>query len=724
VIATNKQTYTLTYMETVDSTNLFFKTMDKVFQILEDNGEEFQDDLALKIDENGGIYFDFKTDNESSRRTLEVRFKRDRGLNEDIENKKFGNKEGDYTDEEINEVNDELMKISAEDTFYYLVKSYNLYKLLLPEDYTSEEANELAKKYKDATGKEILDDLLKEYSIQQIRRYIVVKDAIKIGSYSGYSNITIASNINRDTAFVVYQQLNDLPGINVSLKPVRYYPYGTLASAVVGYVSSISSSQQEIYELKGYDTSTDLIGVSGIESAFEEQLKGTKGGTTVKVNSQGRTTEELFKLESYPGNNVHLTIDKDVQYAAQEGLKDQILKLQSEGLTSATRGAVVAIEVNTGRVIAMASYPDFDPNDFAIPSELSTEKYNEYFNPDLESFGTQHIQSSGATGTLDQLFPDENEDGVREDKYDLYPRAMFNYATQAFVPPGSTFKPLTAVAALTEGAITEDFTVNDVGLWSNEYTGNQVLENFQKIGNGITDVRKALQVSSNYFFYETAIRLYEKNGANIDALNSIARYAWKFGLGVEGNKNASTGIQIYENFGQTYNFVSWRKRLASNAKYSIVPALEEGVYYGYSFVPFDISDVSTDSDELKELKTSLKNNIKETLLKVGTDEQITSQDEYAKSILSTIKKIMEVSDKYKENVAKYEADNNKKVDIDAQAKIVANAIAYFTVTNQTSEITSPINLVQDAIGQSMNTFTPLQMANYVATLANGGTRYK
>ena len=724
VIATNKQTYTLTYMETVDSTNLFFKTMDKVFQILEDNGEEFQDDLALKVDENGGIYFDFKTDNESSRRTLEVRFKRDRGLNEDIENKKFGNKEGDYTDEEINEVNDELMKISAEDTFYYLVKSYNLYKLLLPEDYTSEEANELAKKYKDATGKEILDDLLKEYSIQQIRRYIVVKDAIKIGSYSGYSNITIASNINRDTAFVVYQQLNDLPGINVSLKPVRYYPYGTLASAVVGYVSSISSSQQEIYELKGYDTSTDLIGVSGIESAFEEQLKGTKGGTTVKVNSQGRTTEELFKLESYPGNNVHLTIDKDVQYAAQEALKDQILKLQSEGLTSATRGAVVAIEVNTGRVIAMASYPDFDPNDFAIPSELSTEKYNEYFNPDLEAFGMQHIQSSGATGTLDQLFPDENEDGVREDKYDLYPRAMLNYATQGLVPPGSTFKPLTAVAGLTEGAITEDFTVNDVGLWSNEYTGNQVLENFQKIGNGITDVRKALQVSSNYFFYETAIRLYEKNGADIDALNSIARYAWKFGLGVEGNKNASTGIQIYENFGQTYNFVSWRKSLASNAKYSIVPALEKGVYYGYSFVPFDISDVSTDSDELKELKTSLKNNIKETLLKVGTDEQITSQDEYAKSILSTVKKIMEVSDKYKENVASYEADNNKEVDIDAQAKIVANAIAYFTVTNQTSEITSPINLVQDAIGQSMNAFTPLQMANYVATLANGGTRYK
>lgn len=480
--------------------------------------------------------------------------------------------------------------------------------------------------------------MLKQYSIQQIRRYIVVKDAVKMGSFSGYSNITIASNINRDTAFIIYQQLNDLPGINVSLKPVRYYPYGTLASSVIGYVSSISSSQQESYELRGYDTSSDLIGVSGIESAFEEQLKGTKGGTTVKVNSQGRTTEELFKLESYPGNDVHLTIDKNVQYAAQEALKDQILKLQSEGLTSATRGAVVAIEVNTGRVIAMASYPNFDPNDFAIPSELSTEKYNEYFNPNLESFGTQHIQSSGAKGTLDDLFPVNETTGIREDRYDIYPRSMFNYATQGLVVPGSTFKPLTALAGLTDGAISENDTVNDVGLWSSEYTGKQVLENFQKTGHGITDVRKALEVSSNYFFYETAIRLYVKNGANIDALNSIARYAWKFGLGVEKGKTPSTGIQIYENFGQTYNFVSWRNSLATNAKYSIVPALEEGVYYGFNFVPFDISDISTDSDELKQLKTSLKNNIKETLLKVGTDEQITSQDEYAKSILGTVKK--------------------------------------------------------------------------------------
>ena len=723
IIATNKQTYALTYMETIESTKAFYKTMDKIFEILEENGEEFQDDLALKVDESGNIYFEFKADSESARRTLEIRFKRDRGLNEDIETELFENQEGDYTDEQINQVNDKLMEISAEDTFYYMVESYGLYKLLLPEGYTSDEATAMAKKYKDATGQEILDDLLKEYSIQDIRRYIVIKDAIKMGSYSGYSNITIASNIARETAFIVYQELNNLPGINVTLKPVRYYPYGTLASAVVGYVSSISSSQSESYELRGYDVSTDLIGVSGIESAFEDQLKGTKGGTTVKVNSQGRTTEELFKLESYQGNNVHLTIDKDVQYAAQAALEDQILTLQSEGLTSATRGAVVAIEVNTGRVIAMASYPYFDPNDFAIPSELSTEKYNEYFNPDYESFGTQHIQSTGATGTLDELFKVNEDTGVREDTYDIYPRAMFNYATQGLVVPGSTFKPLTALAGLMDGAISESDTVNDVGIWSSDYTGSQTLENFQKTGHGITDVRKALEVSSNYFFYETAIRLYIKNGGDVDALDSIARYAWKFGLGVEQGKSASTGIQIYENFGQTYNFVSWRKSLSENAKYTIVPALEAGNYENtYFFVPFDIKDISTDPDELKTLKTNLKNNIKETLLKVGTDEQVSGQTEYANSIIDMVKEIMNVSDRYKENLADAGLEYSEKV-VNEQARTVSNAISYFIV-NQSSEIRSPINIVQDGIGQSMSAFTPLQRANYIATLANGGTRYK
>ena len=730
IIATNKQTYALTYMETVESTKAFYKTMDKMFEILEENGEEFQDDLALKVDESGNIYFEFKADSESAKRTLEVRFKRDRGLNEDIETELFEDQEGDYTDEQINEVNDKLMEISAEDTFYYLVKSYDLYKLLLPDGYTTEQANELAKKYKDATGKEILDDLLKEYTIQEIRRYIVIKDAVKIGSFSGYSNITIANNINRDTAFIVYQQLNDLPGINVTLKPVRYYPYGTLASAVVGYVSSISSSQSESYELRGYDVSSDLIGVSGIESAFEDQLKGTKGGTTVKVNSQGRTTEELFKLESYQGNNVHLTIDKDVQYAAEQAMKDTLERLQRSIAPNATRGAVVVVEVKTGRIIAMVSYPDYDPNIFSIPGKLTEEEYQKYFDPDIDTFAKEYMQRTGATGNIDDLFPIDEDTGERTDGIDAYPKNFFNYATQGLLPPGSTFKPLTAVAALMEGVTTTGESLNDTnGTWSKEDLPGMILENFQRVANGYTDLRYALQVSSNFYFYEMGYRLYKNNGGDIAALDSLAYYAWKFGLGVDPNSEdannlskLSTGIQIEENFGQVYNFESWKKQIINTPMYEIVEALQKGSYYSFSFIPLNIEDNEEDLDTLKEAKTNLKEKMKDALKKVGTDEQITDNTEFSESLVPYVKKVMELSDQYKASVK--DASTRRNVDIDDEAGVISDAIAYYIINNLTVQIKTPGQIISSAIGQGMNNFTPLQIANYVATLANGGTRYK
>ncbi|MDZ4965113.1 penicillin-binding protein, partial [Clostridium perfringens] len=158
-----------------------------------------------------------------------------------------------------------------------------------------------------------------------------------------YRAVTIASNIKKDTAFVIYQKLNDLPGIDVREEPIRYYPYNNLASSSIGYLSSIDGSKEANYELRGYDVSSDLIGVAGIESSFEDQLKGVKGGTTVKGNSKGRVTEELFKLDSYPGNNVHLTINKDVQYAAEQAMKDTMERIKGSA-PNATRGSVVAIE--------------------------------------------------------------------------------------------------------------------------------------------------------------------------------------------------------------------------------------------------------------------------------------------------------------------------------------------------------------------------------------------
>ncbi|AYE33197.1 penicillin-binding transpeptidase domain-containing protein [Clostridium septicum] len=727
VLATNVQTYALTYTTTEESEKDFYTTMDNIFKILNDGEEQFKDDLMLKIDSNGKFYFDFKTDVKADREAAEILFKRDRGLNEQIEKKLFGDKKGDLTDEDIAAVNKELLKITPEETFYALVKTYNMYELI-----NKDPSNEQLKAYINMSGKDMTLEILNKFSATEIRNYMVVKDAIKIQSFKGYRAVTIASNIKQETAFVVYQKLNDLPGIDVSLEPIRSYPYGNLASSVLGYISPINSAQEKKYDLRGYDVSSDLIGVAGIEAAFESQLKGSKGGTTIKVNSKGRKTEELFKLESYPGNNIHLTIDKDIQYAAQESLKDIINKVNTmvdfNGATypAATRGATVAIEVKTGRILALASYPDYDPNMFAVPGGLSAEDSKKYFSPDYEEFYKEYVARTNASATLDELFPEE--DGVRKDDKDIYPRSFFNYATQGLIPPGSSFKPLTALAGLQEGVVTGDTIMDDTGIWNihKDIFGDYAPTNYAKIGHGPIDIRKALEVSSNFYFYETGFRLYEKYGSTVESLDTIAKYAYKFGLGLDANSNMKpeTGVEIEENFGQVYNFKSFKEGAIHSAMFSLVDFLEKGTYGAYNFIPFDIKKLEDDAEDLKNAKQELKDKVTKRLEQVGTNEKALGADEFSADIQKEIKNVMKASAKYKENVKNYENSNNKTVDLDREAKIIGDAIAQFTVFDQASAITSPAEIVNAAIGQGISRFTPLQLANYMATLANGGTRNK
>lgn len=735
VLATNIQTYTLTYTKPSDDSEDFYSTMDEVFQILADNNEEVEDDLLLKIDSSGKFYFDFKTDDLDTKKLLEIRFKRDRGLNEKIEKELFPDNKEDLTDKQTEEVNNELLKISAEETFYELVKLYNLEEVVnkkpIKEEGESDEAyearlddyNEKMESYEEKSGKEIFNELIENgYSVEKIRSYVVVKDAIKISSFQGARSVDIATNIKKDTAFIIYQKSNNLPGIDVVIEPIRFYPYNNLASAVLGYLSKINSSNEENYELRGYDASTDLIGVSGIEAAFEDQLRGTKGGRTVKVNSKGKITEELFKLDSYPGNNVHLTINKDVQYAAEQAMKDTMERIMRQGISSnATRGAVVAIEVNTGRVIAMVSYPTYDPNIFSIPGRLTDEQYQTYFDPDIESFAKEYMQRTGATGNLDELFPIDEVTGKRYDNIDVYPKPFFNYATQGLLPPGSTFKPLTAIASLMEGVVSPYEYINDSsGTW--DKTGI-VLRNFQGAANGPTDVRKALEVSSNVFFYEMGYRLWKNNGGQIEDLNNLAKYAYKFGLGAEfGTENPSTGVQIEENFGQVYNFQSWKKQVIDTPLYTLVAGLKSGYFINHSFIPLNIEDNDNDSDELREAKIELKSKIKEILQKVGTDEEITDTEVISADLLPYIKRIMEVSDEFKENLKSVSEKSN--VDINEEAEEISLTISEYLVFTLAFDIKNEAQIVNSAIGQGMNNFTPLQMANYVATLASGGVRHK
>lgn len=729
ILATNIQTYTMTYTSTNETNESFFETIDKVNKILSENNESIIDNFLLKIDENNDFYLDYSSSDESVQRIQKLRFLKDRGFDEEIKLKLFGDKVEDLTDDQIDEVDEKLLEISPEEIFYKLVKDYNIINIEA-ENLNETEKEAFTKKYKDVSGEEITRILLQNYSYNQIRLYMLVKDELKMQSFKGYKSVTLASNIQKDTSLIILQMLNELPGVEITLEPTRYYPYNTLASSVLGYLSSIDSTNQEKYELRGYNISTDLIGISGIEAAFEEQLKGVKGGTTVKINSKGKEIEQLFKLESYPGNSVHLTIDKDVQYAAEKALEDTMesIRTSSSPYPGANRGAAIAVEVKTGRILASVSYPNYDPNIFTVDKEKSADIIASYFNPDLNAFGENFISSRGVKKSVDELFPIQK--GVRTDPYDLYPRAFYNYATQGLIPPGSTFKPLTGVAGLESGVVSVGETIYDNGVFNThpETYGKSfgpeclIYTNYHS-SHGATDITHALEVSCNYYFYEVAYRLYKQAGSNIEALDSLAEYAWKFGLGIDpdSKEKASTGIEIEENFGQVYNFKSFKNQSILYAKFELRDYLESGDYRGIqTFIPFDYSANEDDNEKVKDAKLALKQKINDRFSQIGTSEETLGTDDFADTLLDDIKIIMNNSEKYKENV---EA-SKRNFNLDSQAQTIADVIARFVINDKGSEIISPAQEVYSAIGQGINNFTPMQLAGYVSTLANGGTRYK
>ena len=427
-----------------------------------------------------------------------------------------------------------------------------------------------------------------------------------------------------------------------------------------------------------------------------------------------------------------------MQYVAEQALADGIKEIQqnpSGEYKNATRGALVAVDVKSGKILSLVSYPDYNPNLFTIPGTLTAEESKQYFNPDLEAFGQELITRMNLNKTVDQLFPKDSK-GVRQDDNDLYPKPFYNYATMSLIPPGSIFKPLTSIAGLESGVITPSERINDTGVFNihpdvfGKSFGPQCLQytNYH-VGHGPLDVTGALEVSCNFFFYETAYRLYMLNGGDLNALDSLAKYAWRFGLGVNpnGNEKASTGIEIQERFGQTYNFSSWKNQIVNYAKYSIVDDLENGRYSGNgtTFVKFDIKYLEDDNEQVRKAKQSIKDKIADALTKVGTDEfKGIDYNQFSKDIKKDVQIIMDNSDRYKQNVLQYEADNNKAINLESQANTIADVITRFTLNDKSVEITSPAQLINASIGQGMNNYTPLQLVSYISTLANGGTRYK
>ncbi|MDD3225720.1 MAG: penicillin-binding transpeptidase domain-containing protein [Clostridium sp.] len=675
-------TYNLMYAYTEKKYDKIFSTLNKTFKILDQNGESQKDSFILKTNP---CRFEINSSNPKDIQSIQLKFLKDRGFQDPIRKKKFtGKKESELNSEQKDELNDELLKLTPEYVYNKLLKKYDIVKGI--------------------------SKLNIKYSNDDIRRYLIVIDELAMNNFSEYKSVDIASNVKKDTALIFMQRSSELPGLNVENSSMREYPYGSLASPVIGYISRISSNNEEKYEEKGYDTSSDYIGQSGIESAMEGKLKGNDGGKIVEVNQAGSITKNLATREAEPGNNVKLTLDANLQYTTEQSLNDNLTKIRKQGkvgndqiTTNATRGAAVVIDVNTGGVLALASIPSFNPNDFSSPSGLTDEQNKKYFNPDYESMGKALNLSQSQ---IDDRFPlDKSIKGnttIRKDMYDFFPKYLYNYATMSLIPSGSTFKPLTAIAALESGVITPEYTYEDQG---NFDIGGGQIDTFKSDGVlGVLNVEQAIIRSSNPFFMNAGKLLKSKYGDN-----ALAKFAWQFGLGSDPNSKDSdvsnTGVEIPENFGQVYNSYSQKNLSSRQYLMNIEADLKSGVSsLGGKLPIIDLYDNNSDSKAVADIKSKIRSNIKNTI----KDGKFSAKD---------------YKNLFKELINEDTQYSNKNIS-DAQLLAIVEEIRYQALQTGYGSLKLPYNMYFASIGQGMDNFTPLQIANYIATIANGGTRYK
>ena len=351
----------------------------------------------------------------------------------------------------------------------------------------------------DLSAPELMELLREKYDIDpslsdaQARLIAGVRYEMDQQQFSSYNNLyTFASQVDVETVSLVEERSSQMPGVTITVDNVRQYDT-TYASHVLGRVGKIYREEYEELKDQGYGLN-DTIGKDGLEKAYESYLRGIDGEKAVETNINGDVINETETKEPQPGSNVILTLDLDLQAVAEESLASTIQSIKERGQRNHSSGwdveggAAVVIDIDTGGILACASYPTYN---------LAT------FNQDYQML------------------------------YDDPLKPMFNRATMGAYPPGSTFKPVTALAALESGTITTSTKIRDEGVYtyyaSSGYTPACWIWNDKRGTHGLLDVSGALKYSCNYFFFE-ASRL-----MGIDTLNY---YAKQLGLGQK------TGVEL------------------------------------------------------------------------------------------------------------------------------------------------------------------------------------
>jgi len=333
----------------------------------------------------------------------------------------------------------------------------------------------------------------------------VAREVVQQRKVLPYATITVKQDVSPAVRDYVLERQNQFPGVVVQKVFLRHYPHKELGAQLFGTVGEISPKELKLSRFRGVHQGT-VVGQGGLEWTYDRWLRGVPGATRVQVDALGRPKGELAIQEPKQGKQLKLSVDFDLERAGQQAMSEAAGIPITNGEQN-RGGAFVALDPRNGQVLAMGSYPSFDPNVFAKPLKESTFKK-------LNSVET------GAP-LVDRVI-----DG-------LY-------------PTGSTMKPITSVAALQSGVITPDTPINDPG---SVQIGNIVFHNAGDTGHGTVSLPSALQVSSDVFFYIMGARLNSVPG------QPLQKWARRLGLG------RPTGIDLP---GETDGLVpnpAWRDRL-------------------------------------------------------------------------------------------------------------------------------------------------------------------
>jgi len=299
-----------------------------------------------------------------------------------------------------------------------------------------------------------------------------ISQIIEYGEQSApYRDVKIACNIEQVKALIIQEKTMDWPGISLEIEPVRDYPTGSLTASLIGFLGPISSLEEEYYTDRGFVTNRDKIGYAGLERFFESILSGKPGKRVVEVDVGGQIIRDAVPvIAPLPGQNIYTTIDTRLQQAAESILLGEINGWNAYlGDLRITSGVVIAMNPQTGEILAMVSYPTYENNRMArvIPAY-----YYEQLNADVRN-------------------------------------PLLNQAVGAELPAGSVFKLSTALGALNEGVVTPEQVITtppEIQL-ANKYTPNdpgnsKTYVDWKDEGFGELDFIGGISNSSNVYFYQ------------------------------------------------------------------------------------------------------------------------------------------------------------------------------------------------------------------------------